>query len=111
MDMTTEKLDAALARIQTFPCTADIKKTALERCVYMSLVYQLKFANWPLSIFVKLDQRISACIKRIIGLSQNYPSELLYVSGKYGGHNFARLSDVVHMAKLAQISGASVDGG
>ena len=101
MNMTTEKLDAALARIQTFPCTADIKKTALERCVYMSLVYQLKFANWPLSIFVKLDQRISACIKRIIGLSQKYPSELLYVSGKYGGHNFARLSDVVHMAKLA----------
>ena len=61
----------------------------------------LKFANWPLSIFVKLDQKISACIKRIVGLSQNYPSELLYVSGKYGGHNFARLSDVVHMAKLA----------
>ena len=101
MDMTTEKLDAALAGIQTFPCTADIKKTALERFVYMSLVYQLKFANWPLSIFVQLDQRISACIKRIIGLSQNYPSELLYVSGKYGGHNFARHSDVFHIAKLA----------
>ena len=87
MNMTTEKLDAALAHIQTFPCTADIKKTALERCVYMSLVYQLKFVNWLLSIFVKLDERISACIKRIIGLSQNYPSELLYVPGKYGGHS------------------------
>ena len=49
MDMTTEKLEAALARIQTFPCTADIRKTAL-------------------------DQKISACIS----LSQNYPSKLLY---------------------------------
>ena len=69
-DMTTEMLDAGLARIQTFPCTADVKKTALERCVYMSLVYQLKFADWLLSIVVKLDQKISACIKRIIGLSR-----------------------------------------
>ena len=64
-------------------------------------MYQLRFANWPLSVFVKLDQKISACIKRIAGLSQNYPSEPLYVSGKYGGHNFARLSDAVHIAKLA----------
>ena len=46
LDMTWERLDIALARIQTFPCTNDIKKTALERCFYMSLVYQLKFANW-----------------------------------------------------------------
>ena len=44
---------------------------------------------------------ICACIKRIASLSQNYPSELLYVSGKYGGRNCARLSNAVHIDKLA----------
>jgi hypothetical protein len=100
MTTTIDKLEAALARIQSFPCTADIKKTVLERCVFPSIVYQLKFANWPLRTFRELDKKISACIKRITGLYQTYPSELLYLSGKYGGHNFSKLSDVVHMAKL-----------
>ena len=101
LDMAWEKLDIALARIQTFPCTNDIKKTALERCVYMSLVYQLKFANWSLITFRSLGQKISACIKRILGLYQSYPTDLLYLPGKYGGHGWLRLSDVVHIAKLA----------
>ena len=50
----------------------------------MFLVYQLKFASWPPSGFLKLDQKVIACIKRIAGLCLNYPSELLYVSGRYG---------------------------
>ena len=100
MNMSNEKVDAALARIETFPCMADLKKTALKRCVYMSMVYQLRYANWSLSVSIKLDQETSACIKRLAGMSQNYPSELLFVSGKYGGHNFARHSDAVQIAKL-----------
>ena len=68
MDMTAAKLDAALARIQTFPCTAYTKKTALEHL--SSLVYQLKFAKWPFLIFLELDRRVSPCIKRIADLSE-----------------------------------------
>lgn len=45
------KLNMALPRIQTFPSTIDIKKTALERCVHISLVYKLKFANRSLVTF------------------------------------------------------------
>ena len=104
LDMAWEKLDIALARIQTFSCTNNIKKTALERCVYMSLVYQLKFANWSLITFRTLDQKISACIKRILGLYQSYPTDLLYLPGKYGGHGWLRLSDVVHIAKLSLLN-------
>lgn len=39
MTMTIDKLEAAVARIQTFPCTADIKRTVLERCIIPSLLY------------------------------------------------------------------------
>ena len=99
LDMTWERLEIALARIQTFPCTIDIKKTALGRCIYMSLLYQLKFANWSLVTFCTLDQKKSACIECILGLYQSYPMDLLYLPGKYGENGWLRLSDVI--AKLA----------
>ena len=45
LDMTWETLESTPARIQTFLCTIDIKKTAFGRFIYMSSVCQLKFAN------------------------------------------------------------------
>ena len=64
------KLKNNLTCIKTFPCTADIKNT-LVRCVYPSLVFQVKFANWSLTTFRTLDQKIGACIKRILELTQS----------------------------------------
>ena len=55
-------------------------------------------------------QKISACIKRILGLYQSYPKDLLYLPGNYGGNGWLRFSDVVHIAKLAILNRVSRSG-
>ena len=99
--LTLDNLEAAISRLRTFPCSSEIKQAVLERCIYPSLIYQMKFANWQLAKYRELNKRINALIKRITKFPNSFPTALIYMGKEHGGLNFKRLSDAVHSAKLS----------
>ena len=77
--LTLDNLEAAISRLRTFPCSSEIKQAVLERCIYPSLIYQMKFANWPLTKYRELDKRVNALIKKITIFPNSFPTALIYM--------------------------------
>ena len=101
LNLITERLESVIARLIIFSCANEVKQAVLERCVFPSLLYQRKFANWPLATYRLLDVKVNTLIKKMCKFPTSFPTELLYLGKSHGGMNFKRLSDAAHIAKLS----------
>ena len=97
------RLDRALSRLSFFPCSKEVKLNAIEKSLFPALLYQLKFASWPLSAYETLDQHISVTLKKIFGLNNLFPTDLLYMGREQGGMGCKKLSDLAQAAKLSLV--------
>ena len=81
--LTLDNLEAAISRLRTFPCSPEIKQAVLERCIYLSLIYQMKFAKWPLAKYRDLDKKVNALIKKITKFPNSFPTALIHGQGAW----------------------------
>ena len=84
--LTLDSLEAAISRPRTFPCSPKIKQAVLEHYIYPSLIYQMKFANWPLAKYRDFDKKVNALIKKVTKFQNSFPTALIYMGkGIYMG--------------------------
>ena len=102
--LATTQLSTALARMSSMPCTMDLKRGVLEGSVFQSLAFHLRFAPWDSDRYHKLDDLVSRAWRRILKVDDHWPTELLYLAKEEGGIGLLRLSDLIHMRKLALVA-------
>ena len=77
LNLITERLESVIARLIIFPCANEVKQAVLEHCVFPSLLYQMKFAYWPLATYRLLDVKVNTLIKKMCKFPTSFPTELL----------------------------------
>ena len=95
------KLSHALKVLEKSKASASIKLKILELVIYNQVIYDTKFAMWPLKMYEKLDDIITTSIKIITKNMTSCPTSLIYMDKSDIGLDVKQLSVEIQEAKLA----------
>lgn len=95
------KLTHSLKVLEKSKSSTHIKLKSLELVTYNQIVYDTKFAMWPLSMYQKLDKIVTTSIKVITKNMVSYPTSVVYMNEQSMGLGIKQLSIVIQEAKLS----------
>ena len=89
------KLTHSLKVLEKSKSSTHIKLKSLELVTYNQIVYDTKFAMWPLSMYQKLDKIVTTSIKVITKNMVSYPTSVVYMNEQSMGLGIKQLSIVI----------------
>ena len=99
---TINKLTHPVKVLEKTKSSVGIKLKTLQLVTYNQVIYDTKFATWPLSMYQKLDDIITKSVKVITQNMVSYPTDLIYMTEESMGLGIKQLSVAIQEAKLAK---------
>lgn len=95
------KLKHSLAVLLQSKASASIKIKVMELVLYSQIIYDTKFASWPLHQYQQLDSIVTTAVKQITNNMVSYPTDLIYMKKDQMGLGIKQLSVCIQEAKYA----------